>query len=272
MNKPQQSQSSLSAENIRSLLSLAGRAALGEIRCFDLIDSTNRWLLDQARQGRVHNHICIAGRQTSGTGRNDKPWLGGSDNILLSAAHEFDLPPARLSGLSLAVGIAIVDALESLGVEGLLLKWPNDVYLDDGKLAGILIQSLGASQAGQCVVVGIGVNIRIDARSRQAIGRPVAELSRVGLDVDQRERIIARILDELFSMFRRFAENGFESFMTRWDELDYLKGREVVLKQGDQRVCGHYLGVNQQGALRLRLENNHVREYYVGELSVRTLD
>ena len=265
---------SLSKEKIRFHLNPASCTSVGEIHCFDEIDSTNRWLLDEARRGRVHNQVCIAQSQTSGVGRNGKPWFAGnSDNILMSLAHVFDLPPAELAGLSLAVGIAIANALEALGVDKISLKWPNDVYLDGRKLAGILIQSQGsATGSGQSVIVGIGLNIRIDSEDKKTINQPIAELARIGLDVDQRERIIARLLDELFVALRQFGEAGLKNLLPRWDELDFLKGRDVVLNQGDQTVSGRYLGVNHQGAIRIALENNQIKEYYVGELSVRAVD
>ena len=263
---------SVSKEKILLNLNPSNCLSLGEITCFKQIDSTNRWLLDQARQASVHNHICIAQSQTSGVGRSGKPWFGGRDNILMSVAHEFDLPVAKLAGLSLVVGIAIVNALESLGVKQLTLKWPNDVYLKGCKLAGILIQSQSSVDVGQCVIVGIGLNISIDAENKNTINQPIAELSRVGFNADQREIIIARIVDQLFSAFRQFNDTGLESFIERWQQLDYLKDRQVSLFQTDEKIQGQYLGINRQGAIRIELENNQIKEYYVGELSVRTVN
>lgn len=263
----------LSKEKIVLNLIPSSRATLGRITCFDEIDSTNRWLSDQAMQRYVHHHVCIAERQTCGVGRNGKSWrTGNSDNILMSVAHQFDLPLAKLSGLSLAAGIAIVNALESLGVEQLSLKWPNDVYLDCKKLAGILIQSLNRADVGPCVIIGIGLNISIDAADKKAIDQPVAELSRIGFNVDQRELIIARLIDELFIMLEQFANSGLDEYLQRWEELDRLKGRQVVLNQDDKKSFGRYLGVNRLGAVRIELENQTIEEYYVGDLSIRAVE
>lgn len=263
---------SLSKEKIFLNLSPASCRSLGEIICLDQVDSTNRWLLDQASRENVHHHVCIAQRQTSGVGRNGKSWCtGNSQNILMSVAHQFDMPAARLTGLSLAVGIAIVNALESLGVKQLSLKWPNDVYLSGSKLAGILIQSQGSVDDGQCVIVGIGLNISIDAEARKVINQPIAELSQLGFNVDQRERIIAAIIDELFIAFERFSNTGLDEYRQRWDQLDHLKGQRVMLTQGNEVITGHYLGINSQGAVRLALQNHQIKEYYVGELSIRAV-
>lgn len=263
---------SLNKEKIILNLSPASRKRLGEIICFDQVDSTNRWLLDQAGRENVHHHVCIAQRQSAGVGRNGKRWCAGnSENILMSVAHNFDMPLARLAGLSLVVGIAIVNALESLGVKQLSLKWPNDVYLDGKKLAGILIQSQGSVDVGMCAVVGIGLNISIDDEDKKAINQPIAELSAVEFNVDQRELIMARIIDELFIAFEEFSDTGLDEFHQRWGQLDHLKDRQVVLIQGNEKINGQYLGINRQGAIRLALENHLIKEYYVGEVSVRAV-
>ena len=264
---------SLSKEKIILNLSPASCISIGEISCFEQIDSTNRWLLDQARQKNVHHHVCVAKSQSAGVGRNGKPWFGGSsDNILMSVAHEFDMPMARLSGLSLVVGIAIVDALESFGVNNLFLKWPNDVYLNGNKLAGILIQTQSSAEKKQSAIVGIGLNIRIDDKDKKTIGQPVAQLSKLGFNVDQRELIIAAIINQLFKVFEQFTQTGLDSYLERWHKLDHLKDQDVQLTQGSEKIIGKYLGINRYGSIRITLQNNQINEYYAGELSIRAVN
>ena len=263
----------LSKEKIILNLKPASCQSLGEIICFKQIDSTNRWLLDKARQENVHHHVCVAQSQTSGVGRNGKPWrTTNTDNILMSVAHRFAMPVAKLSGLSLAVGIAIVNALESLGVNQLSLKWPNDVYLNASKLAGILIQTQNTTADGHNAIIGIGLNIRLDNKDKQVINQPVAQLSNVGFNVDQREMIIAKIVDELFVALEQFSDSGLSQFLDRWDQLDHLKNHSVLLHQGDEMIAGQYLGITRLGAIRIALQNNQINEYYAGELSIRAVN
>ena len=262
----------LNKEKIISHLSSHAQNDVGEINCFNQLDSTNRWLMDQASKNPVNNQICIADAQTAGIGRNGKSWqASASKNILLSIAHQFTGPVAKLSGLSLVTALALVDALEQFGVDQLAVKWPNDVYLDGKKLAGILIQNQSITKDVQYTVVGVGLNISIEKEEMQNINQPVAELRKVGLGIDQREKIMAGLIENLLAAFDQFSVHGLEAFYSRWNELDYLKNKKVELKHTHETVKGRYVGINAEGAMRIALPNNQIEEYYVGELSVKAV-
>ena len=260
----------LNKEKIIVNLASSTQRNLAEFHCFESVDSTNRWLFDYADTKDVHGCVCIADSQTAGVGRAGKSWVGSAlKNILMSVGYQFDLELSKLSSLSLVTGIAIVNALEKLGVSNLALKWPNDVFLNDAKLAGILIQTKKHPVNGYWAIVGIGLNLELTTEDKKSIPQAVAELSSLGFDVEKREIVIAKCIDELLSAFEHFNRQGLEYFLNRWDELDYLKNQSVQLIQSDQQTTGQYMGINNDGAVRMVLSNNQIKEYYVGEISLR---
>ncbi len=260
----------LDKEKIAANLHSSTLRELNEVHCLERVDSTNRWLVDHAESNDVHASVCIADSQTAGVGRGGKSWLASdSKNILMSVGYQFDMELSKLSSLSLVTGIAIVNALENIGVSNMTLKWPNDVYLNDGKLAGILIQTQKHLSRGYIAIVGIGLNLELGDEEKQFILQPVAELSSLGFSIEQREMIIGKLIDELLLCFGLFTQHGLAFFLDRWDQLDCLKDQSVELSQGQQQIQGRYLGINNDGALRMALPNNRINEYHVGELSVR---
>jgi len=260
----------LNKEKIIENLNSSTVDVLGQIHCLESVDSTNRWLADQANNNSVQACVCVADSQTNGIGRAGKPWFAeGSKNILMSIGFQFEVELIKLASLSLVTGIAIVNALERVGVSSLALKWPNDVYLNGAKLAGILIQTQKNLDGTNTAIIGIGLNLALSDDHKQQITQHVAELSAHGFGPDQREFVIAKVLDELFVCCELFSQHGLAYFLDRWHQLDYLKDQQVMLLQSDQRIEGRYIGINADGALRISLPNEQVKEYYVGDLSLR---
>ncbi len=260
----------LNKEKIVAQLNLSGPQDRAQLFCFEQLDSTNRWLLDQSKNTDIHGHVCVADSQTAGAGRGGKLWLAtDAKNILLSLAYRFDMDLAKLSGLSLIAGIAIVDVLHELGVTDAAVKWPNDVYLGDAKLAGILIQTQKFSPMSSMTITGIGLNVELDAASRQMISQPVAQLSSYGFTAQDREFIVAKLINQLLLSYQQFESDGLGSFIDKWNEIDYLKHQRVTLYQANEVISGKYLGINDDGALLIELSDNTIKSYYFGELSVR---
>ncbi len=260
----------LNKEKIIAELDLLGENIGWKVFCFEQLSSTNSWLLEQTKTMDIHGYVCVADSQTAGVGRSGKQWLASdSSNILMSVAYRFDLKLPELSSLSLITGIALVDVLEELGVSNLAVKWPNDVYLGDEKLAGILIQTQKCGDSGYMSIIGIGLNIELDQCTKQQISQPVADLSNSGLAVNDRELIIAKTLWRLKIYFDRFAQNGLKDFVNRWNQIDYLKDQKIVLSQVNQHINGKYLGISDEGALLIKLPDKSIEAHYFGEISVR---
>ena len=234
------------------------------------IDSTNSALLRRAATTSHELEACLAESQTQGRGRRGREWhmpLGGG--LALSLRRRFDASMGTLAGLSLAVGVSLVEVLVDAGVRGAGLKWPNDVVVDGRKLAGILVE-LSGDALGPChAVIGIGINVRLDAAATRAIGQPAVELATlVGAGLPSRNVLSAQVLARLVDALDEFAVHGFAAFAERFTACDVLRGRMLRILDARGARDGVALGVDAFGRLRVRGDDG---EFAVdsGEVSVR---
>ncbi|MBV1774480.1 biotin--[acetyl-CoA-carboxylase] ligase [Burkholderiaceae bacterium DAT-1] len=240
-----------------------------DLRCFDEIDSTNAALIKAAHDGAPSGMVYAAEYQTAGRGRRGRQWrgeLGGT--LMYSLLWRFNLGLADLSGLSLAVGLAVVRALQSLGVSGAQLKWPNDIVCDAGKLGGILIELAGEAHGPVAAVLGIGLNVRMSDDNRAAIDQPVATLDDLGLK-STRNQLLACLLRELADVLNAFSHGGFSPLLKEWESHHRWHGQPVSMLMPDgSKIQGTVVGVSDEGALKLACEDG-IRQFHSGEVSLR---
>lgn len=240
------------------------------------LDSTNSELLRRRPRGAEGAEILLAERQTGGRGRRGRSWASPlAAHLYLSVARGFGGGLARLGGLSLVAGVATVDALHALGVTCVRLKWPNDLVVagPDGlrKLGGLLIEGSGEHAGPARAVIGLGLNVRMPASVAAAIDQPWCDLAGL-LDADalvSRNALAAAVLRQLLPALQEFDAAGLAPFLPRYAAYDALAGQPVVLQApaGEQR--GTALGVADDGALRLRLDDGREQRVHAGEVSVR---
>jgi len=256
----------LDADAIRAGLAPATARRLGDLDVCWQIDSTSSELLRRASAARDRS-VCLAERQSAGRGRRGRAWrmpLGGG--LALSMLCRFDGAMAGLAGLSLVAGLAVVDALARCGVDGVGLKWPNDLVARDAKLGGILVE-LGGDALGPChAVIGVGLNLRL-GETAAAIDQRVVDVAALGA-VPSRNALAARLVESLDENIDTFAREGFAAFVRRYAQCDVLHGREIdVLRaNGVERGIAH--GVDARGALRVAFADGE-RSVDSGEVSVR---
>ena len=246
------------------------RRRIGEIAVHWQLDSTSSELQRRAGVDARDLLVCFAETQSSGRGRRGRNWrspLGG--NLAVSLLKRFDHGMGALTGLSLAVGTAVVAALADCGVDDTGLKWPNDVLARGRKLAGILIE-LGGEFLGPChAVIGIGINVRLTPASLRGIGQPAIDLATLGVgDTPVRNRLAGRLLAHLVETLDRFATHGFADFQDDYARLDLLAGAPVRIESGTATHEGVAAGVDERGALRVRA-GGALRTYDSAEVSVR---
>ena len=151
---------------------LQAEAPMAPVHCFPVIDSTNQYLLERVNT-LSSGESCLAECQTAGRGRRGKPWVSPFGcQLILSMYWRLEQGMAAAMGLSLAVGVAVVEALESLGYPGVALKWPNDLYYQGRKLAGILVEMSGSAGASCHLVIGVGLNLAMPSREGRRSIRP----------------------------------------------------------------------------------------------------
>ena len=205
------------------------------------LPSTNTELMQRARAGRTEPVLLVAEQQTAGRGRLGRAWASGvRDSLTFSLG--LPLAPADWSGLSLAVGVAVAEALDP----AVSIKWPNDLWLEGRKLAGILVETAGfAGQPGgpRHAVVGIGINIA--PRVADGLSTPPAALRELWPQADA-PSTLGRIALPLVQALQAFEREGFAAFQARYAARDVLRGRAVTLSDG---LSGTALGVNGFGGL-----------------------
>ena len=248
--------SSLDVNHVRPLLSGESVARLDELDVFASIASTNTYLLSQSSPEAGRFRVAMTDDQTSGRGRHDRRWLSPpGSGLCLSLAYTFSRQPEQLPVLTLALGVGIVGALRELNVEGLSLKWPNDIVALDGKLGGVLTESKSPTRSGEGVTVVAGLGLNIDLSERLDLGDEservlrAVDLKSVVTDYPVRELIAARLIDSLIASMTAFEEHGFGIFSDDWQQHDWLNGRRITVDMPDRQISGVAAGIDADGAL-----------------------
>jgi BirA family biotin operon repressor/biotin-[acetyl-CoA-carboxylase] ligase len=258
----------LDANVIRAGMTREAQAVFRKIHVVDVVDSTNSIVLSGVRQSDPDGYVCFAEQQTSGRGRRGRHWISPyAKNLYFSLAWTFDAGFPAIQGLSLAVAISICRGLESLGVNGARIKWPNDICNNGEKFCGILIEVVGDISGACTVVIGVGLNVSMATDASGEISQPWSDLSRMGC-TSGRNEIASKVLSTMAVALRQFHQNGLSGFMADWDRLDALVGRAVEVHLSDSRVTGIAIGITAAGALLVETCDG-VREFSAGEVSIR---
>jgi BirA family biotin operon repressor/biotin-[acetyl-CoA-carboxylase] ligase len=213
---------------------------------------------------------CVAAHvQTHGKGRRGRTWvsqLGAS--LTFSLLWRFQCGAAALSGLSLCVGVALIRALNSLGVNDAQLKWPNDVLVNSKKLAGILIELQGDLEGPSAAVIGIGINLNLPKKVLQSIDQPAIDLASIKT-IDQ-NALLGCILKHLADVLSGFETNGFIGLRDEWLGCHAYENKPVrMLLPNGTDVSGVVKGVAEDGILLVETALG-LQRFSAGEISLRS--
>jgi BirA family biotin operon repressor/biotin-[acetyl-CoA-carboxylase] ligase len=235
-----------------------------------VVDSTNQYLLDRLAE-LTSGDACIAEYQQAGRGRRGRQWVSPfGANLYLSMFWRLEQGPAAAMGLSLVIGIVMAEVLQRLGAEQVRVKWPNDLYLNDRKLAGILVELTGKTGDAAQLVLGAGINMAMRETNASQIDQRWINLQEAGITIDRNE-LAAKLLNELRNSLRQFEIDGLAPFISRWRQLDNFIDRPVKLLIGEQQIFGIARGIDQQGALLLEQEGV-IKPFIGGEISLRSAE
>jgi BirA family biotin operon repressor/biotin-[acetyl-CoA-carboxylase] ligase len=226
----------------------------------DRLDSTNTELMRRARSGRAGAVLLVALEQTAGRGRLGRTWES-TPGASLTFSVGLPLAPASWAGLSLAVGVSLAESLHAR----VRLKWPNDLWVDDRKLGGILIETAsfgGPASERRYAVVGVGINIA--PRAAAGLSTPPAAMRELDPDATA-ESTLGRVAAPLVEAVRAFEQFGFPPFAARFEARDALRDRAVALSDG---TAGTAHGVDGEGALLVHTAAG-MRTVSTSEVSVR---
>lgn len=212
--------------------------------------------------------VCIAEAQTKGRGRRGRKWVSPyGASIYLSMLWRFESGYESISGLSLAVGLAVKRAIAKVGYDDAYLKWPNDIYVKNKKLAGVLIELEGQFDGVTEVVIGIGLNINLPDGDLD-IDQDYIDLQSVMDGYVDRNEICAALIDELWSMLMTFENDGMSPLVQEWKNADLYRDKPIVLLVGKEKINGICRGINESGALLLETTSG-IKTFHGGEVSVR---
>lgn len=228
-----------------------------ECHFFDSIESTNLFLSNRPFTNKVQ--LCLAREQTQGKGQYGRQWESQKDSSILFSIRRNFPQECDLNGLSLVVGLAIVKVLEKeCLVEGFKIKWPNDIYFEGKKLAGVLLESQIQSK-NQSVVIGVGINYALDQSMTFEI--PWTDLAKITKTLPDIKLLTAEIINNILVMSEHFSAFGFDDFQSDWKRYDMLQGKRVKCTDLKDSFEGEVLGVSSKGALKIFTKDG-VKELY----------
>ncbi len=257
----------LEKDLISSLLAPSAANAIADLTLLNLVDSTNSYLMRQEQDAGIS--VCFAECQTAGRGRRGRQWVSPfASNIYLSLRLSISSGLGAVEGLSLAVGVAVANALDELGVDDVRLKWPNDVLWSGKKLGGILIEVVG-DPSGLChLVVGLGLNLRTEKSMADTIDQPWVALDTIISVLPSRNRVAACLLNHIVPLLSDYEKKGFVSYRAAWESLNAHTNQKVDLFMGSLQATGLVRGVNSAGALLLETDRG-LEVFHGGEVSLR---
>jgi BirA family transcriptional regulator, biotin operon repressor / biotin---[acetyl-CoA-carboxylase] ligase len=262
----------LDAARIRAHLAREVRA---HVACIDVtwaIGSTNTALLERANPESGTAEVLLAEHQSAGRGRRGRAWLappGGA--ICLSMSWTFREVPQDLGALGLVVGVCALKALRAHGVDGVSLKWPNDLLVEERKLGGVLIDLRAESAGAACVVIGIGINVALGAallRQIAASGTAATDLASLAHPLPARNALAASLVSAFVRGLIEFERLGLKPFIEDWRAADALRGRAVNVSAADGVARGVARGIDLRGALMLETPQG-LRRFISGDVTVR---
>lgn len=241
------------------------------VQVLPVVDSTNTRLLDA--DPAQDPQALFAELQTAGRGRRGRQWISPfGANLYLSLAWSWPAWPRELSALSLAVGVACARALRDLGLSTLRLKWPNDLWVGERKLGGILIEHRGEAGGSCRVVIGIGLNLGMAEAQAASVTQPWINLddalAACGAAAATRNAVAVALLRELETLLRDYPQTGFATLAREWAALDATRDAPVRVLSGASSFDGIARGLDTDGALRVEVAGE-VRVLHAGEVSLR---
>lgn len=241
------------------------------IDIFENIDSTNDYLKKHYASFPLKKTFILAEKQCNGHGRQGKPWFSPAfKNIYLSHLWRFNMPLSKLNGLSLAISLAILQTLELTDINhALTVKWPNDIYWFQRKIAGCLIE-LGQDTQNNYAIIGIGININLKHEDPKLHDVLWTSLARETQQTYDRNLLVAKLISHLTQILETYEKSGFQPFRDMWQQFDYLQDKYIRVHHQNKIISGQYLGIDDQGYCQLLQQDGKIITIQSGSIDVLT--
>lgn len=253
------------------------RHHLDKCDIFEKTDSTNEDLKEFSNQNKKIR-VCLAETQLQGKGRFNREWYSPfGKNIYFSMLYPFAKDISELSGLSLVVGLAVCSAIESVigsdismenrfsGLAQMKVKWPNDIYADQSKLAGILIETEAEANGFCQVIMGIGINVNMPDAPKKSISKSWTSLLKITQQYQDRNILCAALINFLIDYLKLFSSEGLLAFLDEWKKRDYLFNKAITIVSGEKKLRGICVGINKQGFLQLKTSDGSIKTSASGD-------
>ncbi len=251
----------MDVERVQSSLAVT---RFGEVRWFDEIDSTNTYLLEQAKLGAAEGLVAVTDFQSAGRGRLDRTWIAPPGSSLMFSILLRPLAsPEHLFHYTMAMALAVADSCASVANAKVDLKWPNDVMVGDRKLSGILSQSVIEGDRVNALVIGVGINVNWDNSLPDEISQRAIFLSQISkVDVDREKLLVALLTRYDWYLNTDFPHKAVEEFSNRCTTI----GRNVQVELDNRVLTGEAKGLTSSGKLILATNNAGVMEIDSGDV------
>jgi BirA family biotin operon repressor/biotin-[acetyl-CoA-carboxylase] ligase len=259
----------LSEESIKASLTPVASKCCQDINVLLKAKSTNSCLLNRLDTEQIHGQVVLAEYQSSGRGRRGNQWITPlASGICVSVGWRFDMAPAALGLLSLYMGVAVARTLSTLGLNGIGLKWPNDIVVMEKKLGGILLELRGEASGPVDVIIGIGVNYDLPEATLSDIDQAVTDICSHTRNRVSRNSIVSILLSNVFEIIQSLQSDPDSPLIDEWRYYDRYVGREARLILPDNEIEGTLRGVDNHGALLMTVAGQ-LKHYTSGEVSLR---
>lgn len=245
-------------------------ASTANVEVHPIIDSTNSELMRriQSKAELESGKVIVAEMQQAGRGRRGRVWQSPfGANLYYSYFWRLDDGLQAAMGVSIAVGLAVYDAIKALYQIDVELKWPNDIYINKQKLAGVLVELDGQPQGPCQLVIGIGINLQMPESFSQHIDQAWTDLNQHTQQLDKNE-LVASLTYYLEKRLLQYSQSGLQEMYEHWNALNAFAGEQVELNTGHRSWRGICEGIDPQGGIRIR-QDGEVKSYYGGEVSLR---
>lgn len=257
----------LDAQKITSQLSSFKRNNIVEVH--SIIDSTNSYLMRRLPNNVTHGQACVSEFQSAGRGRRGKEWISPfGSHLYLSMYWYLEQGMSAAMGISLVVGLAVSDVLQQEYGLDVQLKWPNDIYVNAKKIAGILVELEGQSIGPGNCVIGLGLNISMPKQSAEKIDQPWTDLATELTGNIDRNILSAQLIAKISERLEQHHQFGLAPMLDDWQRQDFFYNKKVKLLTGDKETKGICKGINSSGALLLEVDGKQ-QPIYGGEVSLR---
>lgn len=235
------------------------------LHTFESLDSTNDYF--KSIKNKNTNQFCFAEHQSKAKGRLGRAWYSPfGQNIYMTLLYTFEKDISKLAGLSLAVGLAVSAVLKNYEIQ-VKVKWPNDVFSDQKKISGNLIEVI-AETHGKChAVIGIGLNVNMKHNQhpiaknwtsmKEILGRPI-----------NRNELTADLINHLLNYLEHFDKKGFCAFKEEWAASSYLQDQIISLIAHSETTRGKVIGIDDQGCLQLQLQDGSTKSFSSGDANI----